>query len=93
MPTPTSEQPKLGPPLVPNGVLGRYRLFAKLGSDGIGQARFESLIRKRHHLNRFVAGRETAGWAEPVPGAAKQAWDEGEEQGKAHRQCFCFWWA
>jgi ABC-type branched-subunit amino acid transport system substrate-binding protein len=36
MPTPTSEQPhlQLGSPVVPNGVLGRYRLFAKLGSGG-----------------------------------------------------------
>ncbi|HET9623104.1 MAG TPA: bifunctional serine/threonine-protein kinase/ABC transporter substrate-binding protein [Kofleriaceae bacterium] len=34
MPTPTSEQPKIEPSAVANGVLGRYRLFAKLGSGG-----------------------------------------------------------
>ncbi|HEX7840603.1 MAG TPA: serine/threonine-protein kinase, partial [Kofleriaceae bacterium] len=35
MPTPgPSEQPSLPPPLAPDGALGRYRLFAKLGSGG-----------------------------------------------------------
>lgn len=35
MPTPgPSEQPSLAPPAAPDGVLGRYRLFAKLGSGG-----------------------------------------------------------
>ncbi|HEX4418196.1 MAG TPA: ABC transporter substrate-binding protein [Kofleriaceae bacterium] len=34
MPTPTTEHATLVPPLVPNDVLGRYRLFAKLGSGG-----------------------------------------------------------
>ena len=63
-------------------------LFAKLGSDGIGQTRLERLIRKRHHLDGFLAGRKAAGGSEAVAGAAEQERDEREERDEAQCQCF-----